>query len=137
MMEDYERKASAFLEKYGFTITIKECPYQTSPNWSSPEPEKLRHGIKYDILIEAKDGRVSLSFPFWDSIYNMENGLTPTEYHVLACVSGESQNPTDPDEVYEEFGNMKPSQARDIATFTKLIQSFFRPEELADLREIQ
>lgn len=79
----------------------------------------------------------SLSFDFWGSYRDKQDGKRPGYYDILACVSLEAVRPTDPDEVVEEYGTMKPSQAVAVATHAKRLQGFFTGAELTALSEIQ
>ena len=61
----------------------------------------------------------------------------PSVYDVLCCVSADMRNPTEADDVAEEFGDMKPSQAERIAAWARKIQSFFTEAERTQLAEVQ
>lgn len=135
-MDEYETKAKGFLRKFGLDLKVvfqgDKCP-----PWKVPCDHM--HGDRYRIIISAKDGRApkSISFDFWGSVNDMQAGKAPTAYSVLACISSEANSPTDPDEVYREFGDMPPSQAVRVADFAKRLQAFFTAKELEALSEIQ
>lgn len=62
---------------------------------------------------------------------------TPSVYSLLSCLASDSSGPTDPDEVYREYGEMPPSQALAIAGFAQQVQNFFTEDELRVLQEVQ
>lgn len=135
-------KARAFLDRFHLKLFILKVPY-TMPAWAARDADVgdergQRH--KYKITLRKGEPGVDcqeLSFPFWDSIANFGVGKQPTAYDVLACISLDALSPTDPDEVVDEFGEMKPSQAIAVAEFAKKLQAFFTRDELKALGEIQ
>jgi len=128
-MSEYDIQATEFLEKCGFALSIRPGKNK-EPLWNGP------HGDHYRITVKRKADRKSLSYDFWDSMVNMQEGKQPSNYSVLACLSSESGMPTDPDEVIAQLGPMPIRQAIATAKFVKEIQSFFTEEELERLWEI-
>ena len=63
-------------------------------------------------------------------------GYGPTWYDVLACVAADASSATTPDEVYEDFGPMKPSTANRIAEHTHRLRRFFTEAELDRLGDV-
>ena len=133
-MNQYEKQAKKFLEKHGLTLTLAHKGDRCPP-WT-PKPCKHVHGDRYRVTLRRKSGE-ALSFDFWGSLTEKEKGLHPTEYNVLAALGADASAPTDPDEVYEEYGDLKPSQAQAIARFARRLQTFFSDKELEALMEIQ
>jgi len=132
-MSGYDVKARVFLRVHGFSITSENLGFEAPP-WN----ENGIHGEKYRVKIRRTTGsRQSITFPFWNSQAAMENGEELTDYDVLACLSSEANMPTDPDQVVEELGEMKPSQAIASANFAKRLQAFFTERELEALSRIQ
>ena len=135
-MSEYEAQAQKFLDTYGFEIKTAfkgdRCP---------PWEEKCIHGDRYRVTIRRKVKILlrpaSLSFDFWNSQRDMQEGKRPSPYAVLSCISSEASSPTDADEVVEEYGPMPPSKAKAIAASAKRFQSFFTEDELSALSEIQ
>ena len=140
---EYEEQAQAFLQRYNLTLSIRRGPDKCPP-W---EDKCHTHGIHYLVTIRSaptrrgrnpeSPGAMSVSFSFWGSINDRANNKTPNVYDILACVSSDAHSPTDPDEVVEEYGEIKPSVAIAIAERAKELQIFFTDLELAALAEIQ
>ena len=135
---DYEAQAQEFLDRFGFTIRAA-FKGDRCPPW---EQSGCVHGDRYRITIRRTELAAqnmepkSISFDFWNSQSDMLAGKRPTAYDVLACISSEGSGPTDPDEVAEEFADLKPSQAIAIARFARRLQDFLTPDEADALAEI-
>lgn len=130
--KDYEAQAQRFLDK--FNLTLKAAfKGDKCPPW---DDSKHIHGDRYRVTIKRQN-RQSISFDFWNSLSDKQDGKRPTAYDVLSCIGSDAQMPTDPDEVVEEMGEMKPSQAIAVAKFAKKLQAFFTEDELEKLAEIQ
>ena len=142
-LSEYEEQAHQFLVHYNLTLSIRRGPDKCPP-W---DDSSHTHGDHYLITIRsapARRGRnpespglMSVSFPFWNSLNDRANGKSPTDYDILSCVSSDAQSPTDPDEVAEEYGEIKPSIAIAVAERAKELQEFFTELELDALAEIQ
>ena len=65
-MNEYEKQAKTFLEKYNLSISIYTATPQKKPLWCKNGEE---HGINYWVEISNKEGK-KYSFDFWDSISN-------------------------------------------------------------------
>jgi len=131
MERQYEQQAESFLTEHGLSIRMA-FKGDRCPPW---ETGLCTHGDRYRITIKRVTG-TSISFDFWNSQADMQTNKRPTAYDVLTCISSDAFSPTDPDEVAEEFGNMRPSQAIAIARFATKLQAFFDEEELEALSEI-
>ena len=119
---EYERQAADFLERFGFTVRIKPGA-KDEPAWDV-------HGIGYNVTVRRKSDGRRLSFDFWDSKANMDEGREPTAYDILACLSADMGSPTDPDEVAKEYGpDIAPSQAYKIAAWARRLEVFFEEAE--------
>lgn len=132
-MDEYEEQANKFLKDFGLKLKAVHKG-DMCPPWKSPCDHM--HGDRHEVTISRADGK-SITFDFWNSVADVEEGKTLTNYSVLACISSDAQGPTNPDEVYEEFGDMKPSQAIAISEFAKKLQAFFTEKEIEALSEIQ
>ena len=131
-LNEYDEKADIFLKKHGIKLSIRRGDYK-EPLWGRESDGHF--GDHYRIVVTRKDGK-RISFSFWGSIADMQEGKDPRPYDILACMSSDSSMPTDPDEVQQEFGgNIK--QALATVKFAERLQGFFTEEELTDLREIQ
>ena len=135
---DYENQAKEFLYRFGLSFMADISDNQSCPPWGAEKPcNHLTHGRKYNIGFMRRFDQPSLEFNFWGSKHDQEDGKHPTAYDVLSCISSDASQPEDPDEVYAEYGNMKPSQCIAIAEFSKKLKQFFSKEELEALAEIQ
>lgn len=93
-------------------------------------------GERYPFTLTRTETPDALSFDFWGSIHDAENGREPSAYDVLACISSDCFMPDDPDEVAEECGPMKPSQAIAVVEFGRKLRAFFTEAEQAAVAEI-
>lgn len=136
---EYETLAQRFLDN-NHLILRATFKGDKCPSWC--DGTKHIHGDRYRVTIK-RDGTGaipltnSISFDFWNSLNDAQEGKKPTAYTVLACISSDVSMPTDPDEVVQELGEMKPSQAIATAKFAKRLQGFFRDKEIEELSEIQ
>jgi hypothetical protein len=144
MTNDYELQARRFLTKFNLTLEAKRQGIKCPPWGDCKKTGKHIHGDGYLITIKRtgadahNDMRTGLiSFEFWNSLHAVETGESPTSYDVLACISNDINMPVSPDEIYDEFGGMKPSQAIAIAEFGKKLRGFFSSQEQTALSEIQ
>ncbi len=131
--KDYDSHARGVAQSIGLKVAIARAPRQTCPAWKNPCDH--RHGIRYLVTLTSTRGD-RLTFPYWDSMHNQATGAKPTVYDVLACVSSNANMPTDPDEVVEDLGPMKPSQAIAVAKQVKKLRAFFTRAELERLSEV-
>ncbi len=129
---DYEAQAKRFLDKFNLSLKVA-FKGDKCPPW---DDARHIHGDRYRVTIKRQDRR-SISFDFWNSLNDKQNGERPTAYDILAAISSDATMPTDPDQVVEEMGEMKPSQAIAVAKFAKKLQAYFTEEELEKLAEIQ
>lgn len=136
MTNEYETQAKNFLVKHGLLFTAN-MRNEKSPVWGREGEEHGDHYVVMLTRLRPNGQPMSLSFDFWNSINAREKGEELTAYAVLAAISSDAHCSTDPDEIAEEFGDIKPSQAIAIADFAKRLQAFFTEDELADLAEIQ
>ncbi len=136
---DYEGQAQEFLAR--FNLTVKAAfKGDKCPPW---EDKDCMHGDRYRVTVKRSLGKAggrnlstSISFDFWNSVNDMQAGKSPTAYNILACISSDASMSTDPDEVVEELGEMRPSQAVTVAKFATRLQAFFTKEEIEALAEI-
>jgi len=134
--KDYEAQAKRFLDLFDLSLNTA-FKGDKCPTWCDG---KHIHGDRYRITIKRMNrdrNPKSISFDFWNSLKDREEGNRPTPYDVLSCISSEASSPTNPDEVFAEYGDMKPSQAVAIAKFAQKLQDFFTGAELESLQEIQ
>lgn len=111
------------------------------PKWESPC--RHAHGDHYRVTLHftgrvtGHESRGSVSFDFWNSQRDAMEGKRPGYYDILSTVASDATMPTNPDDVTEEFGAMRPLQALAIAKFAKRLKTFFTQTELDALAEIQ
>jgi hypothetical protein len=141
---DYDKQAQEFLNRFGLTV---KAAFGTSkcPPWDEHK-HGCTHGDQYRVTIKrigadrvyykGEPGPRSISFDFWNSYADMRANKRPTAYDILACISSNAYAPTDPDEVSEEYGGVKPSQAIAVARFARRLQDFFSEGEIEALAEI-
>ena len=117
------------------------------PPWGACANNGCCHGDRYRVTLKLRRpgdaprlmpaAGHTISFDFWNSLHDSTRGVRPGYYDILACVSSDLSAPTDADEVAEEFGPMKPSQALVIAKHAARLQAFFTDDEVKALGEIQ
>lgn len=130
---EYDRQADEFLSKYRLGISTRLMKFKP-PQWAGKESVI---GKRYRVTIKRLDKQgETISFEYWNSFNDAQNGVEPSHYDILTCVSSDAFAPTDPDEVCECFGDVRPSHAIKIANAAKKFQAFFTKEELDDLGEI-
>lgn len=142
---DYETQAREVAERIGLQIAIRETVAQKCPPWKDTRPGQYGgcptcntyHGLEYRVTITSPHNLERLTFPFWGSKADADAGKAPTVYDILATIGSDASSPTDPDEVAEEYGPMRPSQAIAVAAFAKKLQAFFTDAELAAIQEVQ
>ena len=142
-LSEYEKQAQTFLKRYNLTLHIRRGPDKCPP-WDNASHI---HGSHYLVTIRSapsrrgrnpeNPGAMAVSFPFWNSLHDKANGKGPSAYDILTCVASDAHSPTDPDEVAEEYGEIKPSIAIAAADGAKELQAFFTERELDALAEIQ
>ena len=78
-MNEYVKQARDFLEACNATIQITLVGCEINKNWN----DNIRRNV-YRATIKTPMGVMWVKF--WDSAYNTERGIEPTEYDVLACL---------------------------------------------------
>lgn len=81
-MSEYVENALKFMQKNGVKMSIKYVDYVYNP-WN--EEKWARWHNKYKVIIKRNNKQMTVNF--YDSAYNTENGLKPTEYDILACLT--------------------------------------------------
>ena len=137
MQTDYQKQANDFLKKHG--LTLKAIP--TDSGKCPPFCDgKHIHGDEHKITIRR--GRQSISFKFWNSLNDSQNGKAPTAYDVLACISSDSSCPETFEDFCGDYGYDEDSRKAEktfkiLSAFARKLCAFFSEEELTDLSEIQ
>ncbi len=134
-MSQYIAQANRVADEIGLKVSIEKAAKQIVPDWSEDRNGIAHHGTKYRVTLKCNGE--AISFDFWGSIKDKEEGKTPSIYDVLSCVSSDMNMPTTADEVRQEIGSdMKPYQCKAIAAFAKKLQAFFTSSQRDALSEI-
>jgi len=146
-MTDYEKQAQMFLDKYGMTVraTFKG---DRCPAWAGEAGRENAscqcgtvHGDRYRVTIGRKGGG-RVSFDFWNSQKDMQEGKEPTAYDVLSCAGSDINCPDTFEDFCGEYGYDLDSRKalatfKRCATFAERLRAFFTDAEREALDEIQ
>jgi hypothetical protein len=138
MMTDYEKQAADFLGARGLHFAALQAREQAAPPWAKVGED---HGTKYRITITRSKTGASISFDFWGSIKDCEDGTKPTAYDVLACISGDANAPETFEDWCGDYGYDTDSRAayatwERCKAFAAKLQHFFSADDLAALSQI-
>lgn len=78
-MNEYVKQAREFLEACNATMKITWIGCEINKNWN----DNIQRNV-YRATIKTPKGVMCVKF--WDSAYNTERGLEPTEYDVIASL---------------------------------------------------
>lgn len=120
----------------------KECPSGHHYRVTIYRKDQYRKGAMVPDT-EANDnpsGRVS--FDFWGSVNDRKNGVDPSAYDVLSCISGDVHCPLTFEDYCSEYGADEDSRKAEATfkrclAFSKKLQAFFTEGELEELAEIR
>jgi hypothetical protein len=114
--ESYEQHAARLADIVGLRVEIKQG-VPKCPAWGKSAVGGVHcpygkcdghHGKHWRVALHTAHSNYELSF--WQSVHDdMQPYHKPGLYDVLSCLDW--QGPVDPDEIAEEYGPMKPSQA--------------------------
>ena len=93
----YQQEAIDFLKRNHIKMKITFRDVKANQLWDETQ---LRN--RYHVYIKNEISGESMSILLWDSIYNREHHLTPTEYDVLACLT--KYDPGNYEDFCSEFG---------------------------------
>ena len=144
-VNSYEQQATDFLTKYNIKFVIRKADTQTKPLWIDPLDPRGNpdHGTEYEVklvCIAHDNCSKVLTFPFWGSISDRKNHVTPNAYDVLACISGDAYTPDTFKEFCDEYGyDSRRAEAtwKRCHAFGKQLLAFFTAKELRALAEIR
>jgi hypothetical protein len=133
----YDRQAADFLSANGIKFRANLAATQ-KPAPFAEAGEKC--GNHYRVTLSGKARR--LTFSFWGSIKDAEEGKPVTAYSILACISNDANTPETFADFCSEYGYDSDSiKARDTfkrcALFARRLRAFFTEAELQGLAEIQ
>ena len=129
--ESYEQHAERIALAVGLRVEIKQgrpkCPKWGNLSISGTHCPYGKcngfHGKHWSIALHPLHG-TSYVFSFWQSLNDDALSLhKPTTYDVLTCLDWNGS--TDPDEISEEYGGLKPSQAIACAEQNRALNSMF------------
>ena len=136
-MNEYVKQAQDFLKSCNATMQITYTGIGTNKDW---DDKKLRN--TYSVTITTPKGNMKIKF--WDSIYNTEHAIKPTEYDILACL--EKYDVGTIDEFVSEFG-FEVHKWADVKrienTYNAVVKEYqdicrcFTPEQIEAMQEIQ
>ena len=146
-VNSYEQQATDFLTRYKIKFEIRQAEQQHTPAWIDPKDPRGNpdHGTEYEVklvCIAHDNCSKVLTFPFWGSISDRKNHVTPNAYDVLACISGDTNTPDTFKEFCDEYGYDFDSRRAETTwtrchAFSKQLRAFFTSDELSKLEEIQ
>lgn len=131
-MSEYEKQALDFLRKSRANMSITLMGKAFNENW---DDKKLRN--VYDVDINTARGNMKVKF--WDSIFNTNKKIKPTEYDILACLT--KYDPGTFSDFCCEYGYDDDS-IRALRTYIAVqkewsdIRRIFTPEQIEELKEI-
>lgn len=133
-MNEYVKQAQDFLTSCSATMEITYAGMELNSNWKDKE---LRN--TYFATITTPRGTMKVKF--WDSVYNTERGIKPTEYDILACL--EKYDVGTFEDFVNEFGYEPDNLSCAKRIYKAVIHEYqdlcrcFTEEQLESLREIQ
>jgi len=141
-MNEYEKQAKDFLKRHDLNMRIRRTNSGKCPPFCRGDHV---HGEEFKITIIRDSRKVgvrrkkSISFSFWNSLADLQDGKKPTPYSILACISSDLYCPDTFKEYCEEFGINSYDDYEHWkiwSRFAKRLRKFFTPLEIRDLMEI-
>lgn len=136
-MNEYVKQAQDFLTSCSATMEIAYTGMELNSNWKDKE-------LKNTYFATITTPRGTMKVKFWDSVYNTEREIKPTEYDILACL--EKYDVGTFEDFVNEFGYdvSEPDNLRCAKRIYKAVTHehqnlcrCFTEEQLESLREIQ
>lgn len=130
----YDRQTAAFLASNGVKLRA------TLSNSKTPAWGPNHGGNHYRVTLSGKCRR--LTFDFWGSINDAQNGEDPSAYSILACISSDAYTSDTFADFCSEMGESEDSIKalqlfRRCSAFAKRLRAFFTEAELSQLSEIR
>lgn len=126
---------------FGFLIGMRHLRLEI-PSWDTDRDDLStdQHWQIEVFPLDSRDAmqRPGIKFDYWNSIHGAANDIDPTPADIVEILANDATMPTDPDEVYADVGEMKPSQAYAVAEFASALQDVLRgagidPHDLAEV----
>ena len=133
-MSEYVKQAQDFLESCNATMKITQIGCEQNKNWN----ENVYRNT-YRATIKTPLGTMRVKF--WDSVYNTERGIEPTEYDILACL--EKYDVGTFEDFVDEFGYESDNLRYAKRIYKVVTREYndicrcFTPEQIEAMREIQ
>jgi len=146
---EYETQAETFLQSNGikFRATLSNSKSAAWDDGKDGERNHYRVTLSKTLRLKMPEGTrqipaCRLTFDFWGSINDAQQGKHPTAYDVLARISGDVHCPETfadfcADYGYEEDSIKALQTFRRCSRFGKRLQEFFTAAEIEQLQEIQ
>jgi len=133
-MSEYDEQAEDFLSKTGSTIEIKNAEFEF-PLWDIEN----KHASYEVTLIKGEE---SMTFKFYDSLRNTEEGVKPSTYDILASINYEQEAEESFEDFCDAFGydsdSIKASKIFDaVKKMNADLKRVFSEEDLELLGEVQ
>lgn len=137
-MGDYQKQGEDFISEHGLKFRATRTKANRCPLW---DDNRCAHGDEYQITVSRGGASGRLSFRFWNSLNDAQNGKSPTAYDVLTCVASDSHTPETFADFCGEYGYDEDSRKagktfKAADTLARRIRAFFSEAELEQLREI-
>lgn len=116
IQNDYVMQANEFLKRNGIEIKITFKERNSNPMW---EENYLRNC--YSVYIRNTNSGEGMRVVFWDSVYNTQNNITPTEYDILACLT--KYDPGNYEEFCFEFG-YEPETENEFGRYARNVRAY-------------
>ena len=136
-MNEYVKQEKDFLESCNATMKITQSSCEQNKNWND-------NGWHNTYRATIKTPMGTMWVKFWDSIYNTERGIEPTEYDILTCL--EKYDVGTIDDFVQEFG-YEVNEWADVKRIQNIYNAVkreyksicrcFTPEQIEAMQEIQ
>lgn len=131
-MTNYIKQANDFLKKSNARMEMEFIGCVPNKEWEDKKERNL-----YKVTISTSKG--SMNVHFWDSVYNTERDIKPSNYDILACLT--KYDPGTFEDFCCEFGYDEDSRRAERIYFEvqkeyKNLTKIFTEEQMEELRDI-
>ena len=134
---EYTKQAEDFLTRNNLKMRITLSDSKPA-HW-----QPSGHHYRVTIFKRVMSLGQRIAFDFWGSLNDMEKGIDPTSYDVLACISGDVLLDVETFKDFcGEFGYSEDSiealqTYKRASRFSKRLNEFFTKDEIEQLQEIR
>jgi hypothetical protein len=133
---EYTKQAEDFLNRNNLKMRITLSDSKTAP-WGP-----TGHHYRVTVFKRVMNLGQRITFDFWGSVNDMRQGIEPSYYDVLACISGDVNGSESFEDFCNEYGydndSIKALQTyRRLDKFATRLREFLTSEEIEQLQEIQ